>query len=391
MTDQDTIFLLAGEGRLERIPHRRYDTEDLLQGLIDRYPELLVGEQIDRDRPPRWMMVSREAGIPDAESGYDRWSIDHVLLDQRGLPTLVEVKRSTDTRIRREVVGQMLDYAANARKYWPQERMRELAAAHCGGLEELEEQLRALLGDPEADIETYWETVDRNLREGELRLLFVADEIPTELRRIIEFLNEQMPRIEVLGIEIRQYERDGTRVLVPRVLGQTAQAEDQKQKRASRSWKAAEILERFDSSGSFDALAAMQKLLAWADTQPNVLVEPGTGSKTPSFRFRVRGGEALVTFLTFTPTDEGFILGSIYFGTLMGNLNGFKSRDMRATIAKKIELEIDSSFNVENIDKYPSFQIQADDAVKALIDIGGEVAEFASRESLETTETVRSP
>ena len=101
MTDQDTIFLLAGEGRLERIPHRRYDTEDLLQGLIDRYPELLVGEQIDRDRPPRWMMVSREAGIPDAESGYDRWSIDHVLLDQRGLPTLVEVKRSTDTRIRR--------------------------------------------------------------------------------------------------------------------------------------------------------------------------------------------------------------------------------------------------------------------------------------------------
>ena len=269
--------------------------------------------------------------------------------------------------------------------------MRELAAAHCGGLEELEEQLRALLGDPEADIETYWETVDRNLREGELRLLFVADEIPTELRRIIEFLNEQMPRIEVLGIEIRQYERDGTRVLVPRVLGQTAQAEDQKQKRASRSWKAAEILERFDSSGSFDALAAMQKLLAWADTQPNVLVEPGTGSKTPSFRFRVRGGEALVTFLTFTPTDEGFILGSIYFGTLMGNLNGFKSRDMRATIAKKIELEIDSSFNVENIDKYPSFQIQADDAVKALIDIGGEVAEFASRESLETTETVRSP
>ena len=45
-----------------------------------------------------------------------------------------------------------------------------------------------------------------------MRLLFVADQIPKELRRIIEFLNEHMSRIEVLGVEIRQYERDGTRV-----------------------------------------------------------------------------------------------------------------------------------------------------------------------------------
>jgi hypothetical protein len=235
MIDQDTIFLLGAEGRLKRMPHRQYDTEDLLQGLIDQYPELLVGEQIDRDQPPRWLMVSREAGIPAVDGGADRWSIDHVLLDQRGLPTLVEVKRSSDTRIRREVVGQMLDYAANARKYWPQERLRELAASHCGGLDALEEHLRTLLDDSEADIEVFWETVDRNLREGELRLLFVADEIPTELRRIIEFLNEQMPRIEVLGIEIRQYEREGTRVLVPRVVGQTESARQAKRSAGGKS------------------------------------------------------------------------------------------------------------------------------------------------------------
>jgi hypothetical protein len=37
------------------------------------------------------------------------------------VPTLVEVKRSDDTRIRREVVGQMLDYAANGVVYWPGE------------------------------------------------------------------------------------------------------------------------------------------------------------------------------------------------------------------------------------------------------------------------------
>lgn len=234
MIDQDTIFLLSSEGRLDEIPYRPYQTEDLLQELIDQHPELLVGEQIDPDAPPRWLMVQREAGIPDSEGGYDRWSIDHVLIDQHGRPTLVEVKRSTDTRIRREVVGQMLDYAANALKYWPKDRIRELAANQCGGLEELEIEIRRLLKNEEADIEEFWESVDRNLREGEMRLLFVADQIPTELRRIIEFLNEHMPRVEVLGVEIRQYEREGTRVLVPRVVGQTESARQSKQSGRSK-------------------------------------------------------------------------------------------------------------------------------------------------------------
>ena len=144
MIDQDTIFLLNSTGKLEKIPHRLYESEGLLQKLLDDYPELLVGEQIDPDEPPRWLMVQREAGIPDIEGGYDRWAIDHVLLDQNGRPTLVEVKRSTDTRIRREVVGQMLDYAANAVKFWPPERIRELAASQYGGLEALEMKIRDL-------------------------------------------------------------------------------------------------------------------------------------------------------------------------------------------------------------------------------------------------------
>jgi hypothetical protein len=54
----------------------------------------------------------------------NRWSVDHLFLDQDAVPTIVEVKRSTDTRIRREVVGQMLDYAANAVVYWPVEAIR---------------------------------------------------------------------------------------------------------------------------------------------------------------------------------------------------------------------------------------------------------------------------
>lgn len=56
--------------------------------------------------------------IPNDENGGAIWSIDYLFLDQNGIPTLVEVKRSTDTRIRREVVGQMLDYASSGSLFW---------------------------------------------------------------------------------------------------------------------------------------------------------------------------------------------------------------------------------------------------------------------------------
>ena len=69
--------------------------------------------------------------MPSEEGGVLRWSVDHLFLDQDAIPTIVEVKRSRDTRIRREVVGQMLDYAANAVVYWPVETVRaEFEANH---------------------------------------------------------------------------------------------------------------------------------------------------------------------------------------------------------------------------------------------------------------------
>ncbi len=115
MKREDAIYMLAADGTLERVPLQTYPTEDLLQKLIEDYPALLAAEQIDPDDPPRWFLVKREAGIPDSDALSDRWSADHLLLDHLGRPTIVEVKRSSDTRIRREVVGQMLDYAANAK------------------------------------------------------------------------------------------------------------------------------------------------------------------------------------------------------------------------------------------------------------------------------------
>ena len=229
MPSKDTIFLLDGSRKIREIEKQPYDDEDLLQELIEKHPALLAGPQIDEKDPPRWLLVHREMGVPDSESGGARWALDHLFIDQHAIPTLVEVKRATDTRIRREVVGQMLDYAANANRFWPVATLKRQAEDQAGGRMALEAKLVDLLEIPpdvdrEQEIEAYWSEVEEHLRAGRVRLIFLADHIPSELRRIIEFLNEQMPRVHVVGLELVQYYRNGMRILVPRVVGQTEAA-----------------------------------------------------------------------------------------------------------------------------------------------------------------------
>jgi hypothetical protein len=219
------IFLIQSSGELVEMKPQRYDSEEVLQLLLVRYPNLLAGDQMNAAVPRRWLLVSREMGVPSEEQGADRWSLDHLFLDQDAVPTLVEVKRSTDTRIRREVVGQMLDYAANGVLHWPVEALRVRFEQECErrGLDPAK-ALEDSLGVA-ADVDEFWLRVKTNLQAGRVRLVFVADEIPPELRRVVEFLNGQMDPAEVLAVEIKQYAGQSgdepLKTLVPRVIGLT--------------------------------------------------------------------------------------------------------------------------------------------------------------------------
>jgi hypothetical protein len=88
-----------------------------------------------------------------------------------------------------------------------------------------------------------------NLDRGEIRMVFVADQIPSELRRIVEFLNGQLAPAEVLAVEVAQYEGEGLKTLVPRIVGQTAEAEQKKQ--ASKTeWDESNFFEELQSRAS---------------------------------------------------------------------------------------------------------------------------------------------
>lgn len=189
--------------------------EDRLQKLIADYPEILgFGEG-------ELLLIKREQSIGE------RWSLDHLFVSRDAVPVLVEVKRATDTRLRREVVGQMMDYAANAIRVWSSGTLAQ-NFAHTNG-DKADDILDEFLG-PEQEADQFWQQVDANFKIGRVKLLFVADEIPTELARIIEFLNEQMTA-DVLGVSLSYFEgKDGSLNLAPQIIGQTALAKVTKER-----------------------------------------------------------------------------------------------------------------------------------------------------------------
>jgi len=225
----DGVYMIRDDNTLVEMRSSPFESEDLLQRLLATHPSLIAGDAVDPTNPRRWLLISREQAVPGEEGGSGRWSLDHLFVDQDGVPTLVEVKRASDTRGRREVVAQMLDYAANGVVYWPIEAIRQQFERTCAASErDADEALREHVGRPDADLEEFWRGVDVNLRAGRIRMVFIADVIYPELKRIVEFLNAQMSPAEVIALEIKHYTGQGLRTLVPRLIGRTAEAERRK-------------------------------------------------------------------------------------------------------------------------------------------------------------------
>lgn len=278
------IYLLKEAGNLLAMEEAPYDSESLLQKLLADHPDLLAGDQINSEEPRRWLLITREMAVPGELDGAGRWSLDHLFLDQDAIPTLVEVKRSSDTRIRREVIGQMLDYAANAVAYWPVEEIRAKFENRCkdDGADP-ETELAGLLGNGQ-DVSTFWQLVKTNLQAGRVRLLFIADEIPTELRRVVEFLNSQMDPAEVLAIEVKQFVGENLKTLVPRVVGQTESARRKKtgERGEPRQWDEPSFFSELTQRRNEQEAAVARRLLDWAKSR-GLRIWWGQGKKDGSF------------------------------------------------------------------------------------------------------------
>lgn len=272
------IYLRQGE-RFIAMREVPYEAEDVLQKLVADHPEMLAGNDVAEDARQRWLLIERESPIYAESGSSGRWSADHLFIDQEGVPTVVETKRSSDPRARREVVAQMLDYAANGVVSWSAEALRARFKARCAksGLDPQDVFVSAM-GDRDSD--AFWVLVHTNLAARRLRLVFVADVIPPELETIVNFLNDQMQATEVLAIEVKRFVDDGGhhQTIVPRVLGQTPAARQAKGRSPGREWTEESILEQLEAKRGANEAAVAKRIFEWVADHEDLTLWFGRGS-----------------------------------------------------------------------------------------------------------------
>ncbi len=103
--------MIKGDDELIAMNEKKHASELNFQKLIMKYPDLIPGDQIDSEKPRRWLFVGEEVHFPVVGGRTIR--LDLLFMDQDGVPTLIELKRSEDDRLKSEVATQIMEYGAN--------------------------------------------------------------------------------------------------------------------------------------------------------------------------------------------------------------------------------------------------------------------------------------
>ena len=188
-------------------------SEGELQLLLHTHPECLPITEIDPifAKPvPLCTELSTPAG-----------SIDNVMVTATGLPILIECKLWRNPEARREVVGQIIDYAKELTRWSASDLQREVARR----VERPGNPIIALLEEAgySVDETAFNDALTHNLRRGRFLLLIVGDGIREGVEAIAEYLQTHAGLHFSLGlVELPIYVLgDGHRLVVPRVLART--------------------------------------------------------------------------------------------------------------------------------------------------------------------------
>jgi hypothetical protein len=157
-----------------------YD-EAWLRNLIFSHPQAMPVNELDPAYGPL-IPICKE--LDTRVAGY----IDALFMNPLGMPTLVECKLWRSPEARREVVGQILDYARTLKKWTFSDLQREIARARKEQNFDLAAHVSNHSGSLNFDNAAFADNVTRNLQKGRALLLVVGDGIREGVEAIAEYL-----------------------------------------------------------------------------------------------------------------------------------------------------------------------------------------------------------
>lgn len=207
--------------KLERVPlNEKLFQENWLQKLIHKNPQVLPIDEIESGFAPL-ISLGREIST---SVGY----IDNLYISPNGYLTIVETKLWRNPEAKREVVGQIIDYAKELTT-WTFSKLNEsikvsnqLFNNNSKGIIDLIKEFDLIDENQEQII---IDNIDRNLKRGRLLLLIVGDGIRESVEEMVDYLSNT-PQIQfTLGlVELQVYKNPNTEtdlIVIPNLITRT--------------------------------------------------------------------------------------------------------------------------------------------------------------------------
>ncbi len=244
-----------GEWRL--LQPRGFELEEKLHDLVERAPTVLP-----LSGQPQMVVIGREVAVGNG-------AMDLLLVDTKGQIAVLEVKLSKNSEAKKAIVSQVLYYAAFLkgmdRVTLEKKVIRKYLNSH--GAETVAEHVENTLQVGKIDREAFEKSFDRSLENGDFRIVFVLDDAPAELIRLVGYLEDITEKIQVDLIVVSAYSVEGKTVLMPQRIdpGREAQGSEEPPDVETRWYKGSETFRAKIESEGGEHQQAYLNLVQWAE------------------------------------------------------------------------------------------------------------------------------
>ncbi len=289
------ILLIDGE-TVKALDEADFGEESKLQDYLEKYPSLVPPEDV-MEEAPELICIGKEVTVPPS------CAMELLFTDKNGLLTIVETKLVSNPQIRREVVGQVIEYASYVSQ-WTAEKVYEIANAH------VREDFDSFMLNkyPDFSPEEFRVNIEQNLRDGKIRLIVAVDKLIEPLRQLVTFLNSHSD-LKILLLEVSSFGKTKEKVLAPKIFGYKPQPPITR-----RKWGETRFFTDLEESiEPKEKLEVIRKLYEFTKNNADEITW-GTGVEYGSFTFRKLAHGTKISI--FTVYSSGLV--NLNFGAMKG-------------------------------------------------------------------------
>lgn len=323
----------------KELSQAKYSNEAHLQELLNDSPDLIPTQDISEGKSSIKLSV-REIGLPGSGS------TDIIGLDELGNIYLIETKLAKNPEVKREVIGQILEYASFLWGKTYEEFDALIKGKNGQYISEFFESKKY----KDWEEESFRQTIKSNLANGAFTLFIVVDEINDELRRTIEFLNHRL-NIEIYALVLRYFkEGDSVEIMIPQVFGSKPVVRTSSATRNSKIWDQGSFFKDAEEYLNVHELKILKNLYEFTNKESSIKF--GTGATSGSFAFRSTYQEVPLTIFEIRST------GTIHFYISSILKRGVSKEHVQQLVDDLVKVDESFSAKKDLEHSYSSSQVQ---------------------------------